>query len=523
MVEIGTILAVVVVGLIIGLIGIGFILNKKQLAHAFKSAQDESKALLEEARREADNVVKAAMRDAKEDTRQKKKAFEDEAKKRRSEISKLEAKIKQREQTLEQKLEAVDKRENEIEVLEKKIQGDERRYHKLLAECEVQIEKNQKTLEKVANMSADEAKRELLKSLEEAARRDAKEIIRKIEQETRQEADSRAQSVISLAVQRLAGDYVNDSTVTVVSLPSEEMKGRIIGREGRNIRAIEQAIGVDLIIDDTPEAVIISCFNPLRREIAKMTLERLISDGRIHPARIEETAKRVESEFESILKEFGEQAAFDVGVTDLHPDLLTHLGRLKYAATGLQSVLQHSVETAHISGIIAGELDVKVKFCKRAALLHDIGKAVNQEIEGHHAEIGAELCAKYGENPAVVNAIRLHHQDSLDYADPVTVILNAANKLSGSRPGARREVMETFVKRLGDMELLVKEFKGIESAYVLQAGREIRALVSPEGVSDRDVMDLSNDIAAKLRRELSFPGHVRVTVLRESKHVEFAK
>jgi ribonuclease Y len=519
----GTVLVVVVIGLVVGLIGIGFILNKKQLAEAFKSAQDESKALLEDARKEADNVVKTAMRDAKEDSRQKKKAFEDEAKQRRSEISKLEAKIKQREQTLEQKLGTVDKRENEVEQLEKKIQLEEKRYHRMVAECEILVEKNQKTLEKVANMSADEAKRELLKSLEEAARKDAKEIIRKIEHETRQDADHRAQAVVSLAVQRIAGDYVNDSTVTVVSLPGEDMKGRIIGREGRNIRAIEQAIGVDLIIDDTPEAVIISCFNPLRREIAKITLERLISDGRIHPARIEETAKRVEAEFESILKEYGEQAAFDVGVTDLHPDLLTHLGRLKFAATGMQTILQHAVETAHISGIIAGELDVKIKFSKRAGLLHDIGKAVNQEIEGHHAEIGAELCAKYGENPLVVNAIRLHHQDNLEFADPLTVILNAANKLSGSRPGARKEVMETFVKRLGDMESLVKEFKGIESAFVLQAGREIRALVTPEGVSDSDVIDLSNDIAAKLRRELSFPGHVRVTVLRESRHVDYAK
>lgn len=521
--EIGTILVIAVIGIVVGLLGVGFILNKKQLALAFKSAQDESKSLLEAARREADEVVKAAMRDAKEESRQKRKTFEDEAKKRRSEISKLENKIKQREQTLEQKLEAVDKRENEVEQLEKKIQLEEKRYHRMIAECDLLIEKNQKTLEKVASMSADEARKELLKSLEEAARKDAKEIVRKIEHETRLEAESRAQAVVSLAVQRLAGDYVNDSTVTVVSLPGEEMKGRIIGREGRNIRAIEQAIGVDLIIDDTPEAVIISCFNPIRREIAKLTLERLISDGRIHPARIEETAKRVEAEFESILKEYGEQAAFDVGVTDLPPDLLTHLGRLKFSTTGLQSVLQHSVETAHISGIIAGELDVKSKLSRRAGLLHDIGKAVNQEMEGHHAEIGADLCAKYGENALVVNAIRLHHQDNLEFADPLTVILNAANKLSGSRPGARKEIMETFVKRLSDMEALVKEFQGIDSAFVLQAGREIRALVTPDGVSDSEVIDLSNDIAAKLRRELSFPGHVRVTVLRESRHVDYAK
>jgi len=522
-VDTGTAIIITAVGLVVGLLGMGFFFNKKQLAAAFETAQAESKTLLENARKEADNVVKDAMRESKNESRKKRKAFEDESKQRRSEINKLENKIKQREQTLEKRLEGVDKRENEVEIVEKKLAQNEKRHHRLIAECEVMIENNQKTLEKIANMSADEAKKELLKSLEEAAKKDAQEIMRKLEQETRKEATAKAQSIVSLAVQRTAGNFVNDSTITVVSLPGEEMKGRIIGREGRNIRAIEQATGVDLIIDDTPEAVIISCFNPVRREIAKNTLEKLIADGRIHPARIEETAKRMESEFESLLKEIGEQAAFDVGITDLHPELLSYLGRLKYRTAGMQTVLQHAVETAHICGIIASELDIKVRNAKRAGLLHDIGKAVNQEVEGNHWDIGADLCEKHGESNDVIDAVRKHHTEDLEFATPLAVILNAANKLSSSRPGARREVMETFVKRLSDMESIVNSFDGIESAYVLQAGREIRALVSPEGIDDQEVVDLSNDIAVKLRHELNFPGQVRVTVLRESRHVDYAK
>ncbi|MEZ4742531.1 MAG: ribonuclease Y [Bdellovibrionota bacterium] len=499
-----TAIVIVAVGLFFGLIGIGFFFNKKQLAAAFETAQAESKAILEEARKEADNIVKEAMQDAKNDARKKRKAFEDEAKKRRSEISKLEAKLKKREQTLEKRLESIDKKENEIEVTQKRLANAEKRHHRLIAECEVMIENNQKTLEKVANMSVEEAKQELTKSLEETARKEAQETIRKLEQETRKESVAKAQAIISLAVQRTAGNYVNDSTITVVALPSEEMKGRIIGREGRNIRAIEQATGVDLIIDDTPEAVIISCFNPVRREMAKITLEHLIADGRIHPARIEETAKRIEADFESLLKENGEQAAFDVGITDLHPEILSHLGRLKYRTAGMQTVLQHSVETAHICGMLASELNLKTRNAKRAGLLHDIGKAVNQETEGSHWEIGASLCEKYGEHESIVEAIKLHHEDDLDFASPLAVIVNAANKLSSSRPGARKEVMETFVKRLSDMEAIVNSFEGIDSAYVLQAGREIRALVSPEGVDDQEVTDLSSDIAVKLRNELSF-------------------
>lgn len=522
--EIGTTLVVILVGVIVGLVVIGFIFNKKQLSTAFEVAQLESKSILEDARKEADQIVRDAIKESKSETRQKRKALEDEAKKRRAEISKLENKLKQREKTIETKLENFTARENELLVLEKKLAQEERKHHRIVAECELAVEKNQRMLEKIANMSVEQAKEELLKSLKEAAHKDAKKIIREIEDEARKEGEQKAQSILSLAVQRTAGDYVSESTISVVSLPSDEMKGRIIGREGRNIRAIEQATGVDLIIDDTPEAVIISCFNPIRREIAKITLERLIADGRIHPARIEETAQRVEAEFDSIIKDHGEEAAFDVGITDLPMELLMGLGRLRYRISGLQSVLQHSVETAHICGIIAGELKLNVKKAKRAGLLHDIGKSVGQEVEGDHATIGANLCEKANESKDIVEAIRLHHHENLQEAGPLAVVVSTANKLSGSRPGARREVVESYVKRLDDMEKIANGFKGIEKAYVLQAGREIRVLVSPDGgIGDQDVIDLSGDIASKLRQEVNFPGQVKVTVLRESKFTEYAK
>lgn len=378
-------------------------------------------------------------------------------------------------------------------------------------------------LEEIASMSQEEAKRNLIQSLEAKARIEAESTIQQIEEEARREGERRAQSTVSLAVQRVSSDYVNDSTVTVVGLPNDEMKGRIIGREGRNIRAIEQATGVDLIIDDTPEAIILSCFNPIRREVAKLSIEKLIADGRIHPARIEETVKKVMQEFDQVILEGGEQAAFDTGITDLHPELLSYLGKLKFRTAGQQTVLQHAVEVAHICGIMAGEMGTDVKQAKRCGLLHDIGKAVDQETEGHHALIGAELCRKHNESAPIIEAIESHHSDHLTHAGPLTVILNAANILSSNRPGARKEVLETYVKRLNQMESMVTDFSGIDKAFIIQAGREIRAMVKPVGINDDQVLRLSSDIAFRLRKELTFPGQVKVTVLRESKYVDYAK
>jgi ribonuclease Y len=514
---------VAVVGLVIGLLVFGVLLHKKQLAVAFKRAEDESKKIREDARKEADNIVKTAMKEAKDESRNRRQQFEEESKNRRSDISKLENKIKQREQTLEKKLEIVEKRETDLDSLERRLQLDDQKFQKLSAECSETLDHARRTLQNIARMSPEEAKRELIKSLEDEARKEARERIRQIEEQIKKEADERARSIVSLAVQRVASDYVSDATISVVALPSDDVKGRIIGREGRNIRAIEQATGVDLIIDDTPEAVIISCFNPVRREIAKITLERLIADGRIHPARIEETAKRVASEFDQIIRENGEQAAFEVGISDLHPELIRHLGRLRYRMAGVQTVLLHSVETAHICGIMAGEMGLNIKRAKRCGLLHDIGKAVDHETEGHHAVLGADLCAKYDEVELVVDAIRLHHTEDLTNASPYAVVLHTANVLSAKRPGARREVMETYLTRLSDMEKLVKDFHGIEDAYVMQAGNEVRALVTPAAVTDSEASDLASDIASKLRQELTFPGQVRVTVVRESRVADYAK
>lgn len=514
---------VAIIGVLIGLLVLGVTFHKKQLAAAFENARLDSQRTLEEARREADELVKASIRETKEDSRKARQAFEDESKNRRAEISKLEQKLKSREESLEKKMSALDSREQELEAVTKRLQNEELNYQRLNQEAVAMVEKSRKTLESIANMSQEEAKRELVKSLELQARKDAQELIRQIEADAKAEGDKRAKAVVSLAVQRIAGEYVSDSTITVVALPSEDLKGRIIGREGRNIRAIEQATGVDLIIDDTPEAVIISCFNPVRREVAKLTIERLIGDGRIHPARIDETVKRVQSEFDLVIREQGEQASFDTGITDLHPEIIMLLGKLKYRTAGQQTVLQHSLETAHICGIIAGEMGLNVKKAKRCGLLHDIGKAVDQEAEGHHSDLGAEVAAKYGEHTDVVESIRLHHQDNLSNATPYAVVLYAANSLSANRPGARKEVLETYVKRLSDMEDVIKSFDGISEAFVIQAGREVHAIVNPNTVGDHQMTDLSSNIAFKLRQELTFPGQVKVTVVRESRFIDYAK
>jgi ribonucrease Y len=522
-VEIAIGVLVAVVGLVVGILGFGVFLHKKQLSQAFQKAEEESKQIREEARREADKMVKHAMREAKEENRKRRQKIEDEAKNRRNDVTRLENKVKQREQTLEKKLSILDRRESDLDDLESRLKSEEQHYQKMILESEDTLKRSQHTLENISKMSAEEAKRELIRSLENDAKKAARERIRQIEEQTKQEAEEKARSVVSLAVQRIASDYVSDSTISVVALPSDDMKGRIIGREGRNIRAIEQATGVDLIIDDTPEAVIISCFNPLRREVAKTTLERLVADGRIHPARISETADRVSQELEQIVRESGEQAAFDVGITDLHPELIKLLGKLKYRSNGTQTVLHHVVETATICGIMAAEMGLNVKRAKRCGLLHDIGKAVDQETEGHHAVIGAQICEKYDEPAELVDAIRMHHAEDVTHARPYAVVLHTANSLSARRPGARREVMESYLKRMDDMEKLVKDFGAIQEAYIMQAGNEVRAMVTPTGVSDDEVNDLANDIAAKIRHEMTFPGQVRVTVVRESHYTDFAK
>jgi ribonuclease Y len=409
----------------------------------------------------------------------------------------------------------INKKEVSLAEKEKSVKEQEKKYEALLAEEKAR-------LEKIAHITSEEAKKLLVERMENEARHEAAKRIKGIEEELKEQAAKKANEIISLAVQRYAGEYVMEKTVSLVNLPNEEMKGRIIGREGRNIRALEAATGVDLIIDDTPEAVIISGFNPVRREIARIALERLISDGRIHPTRIEEIVAKVEQETEAAIKEAGEQAAFDVGVHGLHPEVIKLIGKLRYRTSFAQNVYQHSLEVAFLGGIMASELNLNVKQAKRAGLLHDIGKAVDHEVEGVHATIGADLAKKYGEAPEVVNAIAGHH-DEVDRNNILAVLIQAADALSGARPGARREMLETYVKRLEDLEKIANSFSGVEKSYAIQAGREVRIIVQNEQISDADALMLSKDIARKIETELNYPGQIKVTVIRETRAVEYAK
>lgn len=510
-------------GVVLGILAVGFALHRRRIASVYEKVQQQTKTMIENARKESDQLVQGALSEAKEENNRRRKSFEKEAKQRRQELTKLENKIRQREKTIEKKLQLLEQKERAVLQQEQQVQDEETRYRRLTTESEEGLQQVKDKLRQVTNMSVEEAKQELIRSIETEARKEAREKLRRIEEETRQEADSQVRSIISSSVQRISGEYVSDATVTVVSIPGEDMKGRIIGREGRNIRAIEQLTGVDLIIDDTPETVIVSCFNPVRREIAKLTLERLIIDGRIHPSRIGETIKRVTEELEQTMRDEGEQAIFQLGISDFHPELVLMLGKLKYRTVGQQTVLQHSLETAQIASIMAAEMRGNAKEAARCGLLHDIGKAIDASVDGHHAQVGADVCAKLGESAQVVEAIRLHHSDQVVQTNPLAGIIYTANQLSGNRPGARREAVDTYIKRLEDMEKLVADFAGIEKVYVLKAGREVRALVTPTGISDDEVVDLSSEIAAKLRQELTFPGQVRISVVRESKFVDYAK
>jgi ribonuclease Y len=441
---------------------------------------------------------------------------------KRQELQNLERRILQKESHLDKKVELLEMKEGEIVRREKVLIQQE----KLVLEQEKKVaallEKQRAQLENIANISSEEAKRLLMEAMESEAKHEAAKRIKKIEDEAKELSDKKSKEIISLAIQRYAGEYVAERTVSVVNLPNEEMKGRIIGREGRNIRALEAATGVDLIIDDTPEAVVLSAFNPIRREIARISLERLVSDGRIHPARIEEIVQKVEQEMEVSIREAGEQATFDVGVHGIHLELIKLIGRLKYRTSFAQNVYQHSLEVAFLCGIMASELGVNVKQAKRVGLLHDIGKAVDHEIEGSHAKIGADLARKFGESPIVVHAIASHHEEEKQES-LLDILVEAADALSGARPGARREMLETYVKRLEDLERIAQSFPGIEKSYAIQAGREIRIMVQPDRISDEDTVVLCKDIARKIEEELTYPGQIRVTVIRETRSVDLAK
>ncbi len=510
---------------LVGLLGgvaLGIASRQYWVERRNRQLQEQAGNLLSEARKEAETIKKEAILQAKDTLFQMRAEFERESKESRKEFQNLEKRLLQKEENLDKKSEALDKREATIAKREKLILQQEKEVGDKEKELSVMIDEQRRRLESLSGISSQEAKEMLIRMVENEARHEAALMVKKIETEARETSDKKAKNIMALAIQRYAGDYVAEKTVSVVNLPNEEMKGRIIGREGRNIRAIEASTGIDLIIDDTPEAVILSGYNPIRREVARVSLERLISDGRIHPARIEEIVEKVSSEVENSIRESGEQAAFDVGVHGIHPELIKLLGKLKYRTSYAQNVLQHSREVAFLCGIMAAELGLNEKHAKRAGLLHDIGKAIDHEMEGPHAVIGADLAKRYGESHVIIHSIAAHHED-VPAEDILAILVQAADALSGARPGARKELLETYVRRLEDLERIASSFTGIYKAYAIQAGRELRIIVESDMVSDSEVVLLSRDIAKKIESELSYPGQIKVTVIRETRSVEYAR
>ncbi len=508
-------------GLAIGL-GAGYIFFYRREHEQATAKLQDAELKLKDAEQQAATLVRAADIDAKDIVFKAKSAAEKEADQRRAELLSQERKLGQKEDQLDKRGEQVTQREKEFEKREQNLTHKEQEVTNQELRVQRVVKETESKLEEVAQLSAEEAKRRLIEQLEVEARKQAAGQIARIEKEAEHEAKDRARKIVSLAIQRYASEYVAETTVSVVDLPSDDMKGRIIGREGRNIRTLENACGIDLIIDDTPEAVVISGFNPVRREIAKMTLEKLITDGRIHPARIEEVAEKCKKEIEVIARQAGEQAAFDLGLHGVHQELIKLLGRLRYRTTGAYNQLQHSIEVGTLAGLMAGELGLNVKQARRAGLLHDIGKAADHEMEGSHSQVGAELCKRYGEHVSVVRAVRTHEgEEPIDSI--LGVLVDAANKLSNARPGARREQMETYVQRLNDLENIGKSYPGVEQAFAIQCGREVRIIVAQDKVSDDEAVVLCRDITKRIESDLTYAGTVTVTVVRESRAVEIAR
>ncbi|ACA59573.1 ribonuclease Y [Candidatus Desulforudis audaxviator] len=493
----------------------GYFLRKLLGEMKITSAEERARLVLEEAAKEAESKKREAVVEAKEEILKLRNEVERESRERRSELQRQERRLVQKEESLDRKLEALEKKEENLAKRETELA-------KMHEELKALHQKELQELERISGLSTEEARQILLQDVEKEIQQEAALLVKEIEGRAKEEADRRARNIISLAIQRCAADHVAESTVAVIPLPNEEMKGRIIGREGRNIRAFETLTGVDLIIDDTPEAVIVSGFDPIRRETARMALEKLISDGRIHPARIEEMVEKARKDMEVQIRDTGEQAAFDANVHGLHPDLIKLLGRLKYRTSYGQNVLKHSVEVAYLAGLMAAELRADEKLARRAGLLHDVGKAVDHEVEGPHVTIGVDLAKKYGESPEVLHAIAAHHGDE----EPETVeavLIQAADAISAARPGARRETLEAYVKRLTKLEDIANSFPGVEKAFAIQAGREIRIMVKPDKVDDLGAVRLVRDIARKIENELEYPGQIKVVIIRETRVVEYAK
>ncbi len=496
-------------------VALGYAINRFLIKDRTSRAAEEAERTVRDAEKQAETLKKEALIEAKDQIFRMKQEAETEAKERRKEVQALENRLAQREESIDRRAESLDKREHQISSVQGQITKREK-------ELELMEEEERNRLEAVAGMTADEARAELISRIKDDVNRDAATYIRESEARAREEADKKARNIVGIAIQRVAADHTAESTVSVVHIPSDDMKGRIIGREGRNIRAFEQLTGINLIIDDTPEAVVLSSFDPVRREIGRVTLETLIQDGRIHPARIEEMFNKAEQLVTQQIHEAGEQAAFDAGVHNLHPELIRTLGRLKFRTSYGQNVLNHSLEVAYLAGVMASELGVDETLAKRAGLLHDLGKAIDHDVEGPHATIGADLARRMNEPKAIIHAIEAHHGD----VEPQTieaVLVQAADAISAARPGARRETLESYIKRLEKLEAVANSHKGVEKTYAMQAGREIRVMVKPDQINDTDSVVLARDIAKQIEDELEYPGQVKVVVIRESRAVDYAK
>ena len=502
--------------------GVGFYLNKHLNAKRIGDATELATRIVEESRKEAQAQKKEILLQGQDELFNQKRELEHEFKERERELKARDRKLQEQGERLEEKLEKATEKEHELLSVEKDLSKKERKLAELEETLNERIDEQEHRLQEVSGLTAEEARQRLFAEIESRTRHEAAKMMRLIEAEARETADRKAKEIIACSIQRYAGDYVGEHTVTAVTLPSEDMKGRIIGREGRNIRALEAATGVDLIIDDTPETVILSAYSPLRRQVAKMALERLIQDGRIHPARIEDVVHKCEQELEVQIREVGEQATFDAGVHGIHPELVRFLGQLRYRTSFTQNVLQHSLEVSALCGMMAAELGMDIKKAKRAGLLHDIGKAVDHEVEGPHALIGADLAKKYNESKEILHAIAAHHEDQRPET-ALAVLVQAADSLSGARPGARKELLESYVKRLEDLENIASEFDGVSKAYAIQAGREIRVMVNSENVDDDQTYMLCKGITGKIEENLTYPGQIRVTVIRERRAVGYAK
>ena len=512
------VIAAVVISLAIA-IPVTMTMTKKrfeaQESQKVDSAKEKARAIIDEALSTAESKKREALLEAKEENMKAKADLDKEIKDRRNEVQRNEHRVQQKEESLDRKSDALERKEQSLASREESLRKRQEEVAKL-------GEQRTQELERISGLTSEQAKEYLLKTVEDDVRHDSAVMIKEIEAEAKEEADKKAREYVIGAIQRCAADHVAEATISVVQLPNDEMKGRIIGREGRNIRTLETMTGVDLIIDDTPEAVVISGFDPIRREVARIALEKLIVDGRIHPARIEEMVEKAKKEVESVIKEEGEAATLEVGVHGLHHELIRLLGKLRYRTSYGQNVLKHSIEVAQLSGIFAGELGLDVRMAKRAGLLHDIGKAVDHEMEGSHVQLGAELCRKYKESPIVINTVESNHGDT-EPASLIACIVQAADTISAARPGARRETLETYTTRLKQLEEITNSFKGVSNSYAIQAGREVRVMVVPEKINDTDMVLLAHDISKKIEDELEYPGQIKVNVIRESRVTDYAK